>query len=302
MYNNSGRNARVIICVLISVEKTSISISSEQDHKKAGEAYGHQTYQRKNMGNIQKIRDQLDGRIRETMEDRITERVKDSRLMDNFLANEKILDRISRHLEPVEQMNAYYRCAIMEIETKFKVLSEQFSLKYDRNPIETIKSRLKSQESILKKMNRKGVPVSLEAIQREIDDIAGVRVICSFVEDVYMLADCLLKQDDITLLEKKDYIQNPKESGYRSLHLIVEVPIFLQNEKKPMKVEVQIRTLAMDLWASQEHKLRYKKSIPENEEEAISNELAECAQVLAEVDQRMQKLRTKLSETKFRED
>ena len=228
--------------------------------------------------------------------------MKDSRLMDNFLANEKILDRISRHLEPIEQMNAYYRCAIMEIETKFKVLSEQFSLKYDRNPIETIKSRLKSQDSILKKMGRKGIPVTLENMEREIDDIAGVRVICSFVEDVYMLADCLLQQDDITLLEKKDYIRYPKDSGYRSLHLIVQVPIFLQNEKRQMKVEVQIRTLAMDLWASQEHKLRYKKSIPEDEEESISNELAECAQILSSVDTRMQALRTKLSESRFQED
>ena len=254
------------------------------------------------MGNIHKIREQLDGRILETMEDKITERVKDSRLMDNFLANEKILDRISRHLEPIEQMNAYYRCAIMEIETKFKVLSEQFSLKYDRNPIETIKSRLKSQDSILKKMSRKGIPVTLENMEREIDDIAGVRVICSFVEDVYMLADCLLQQDDITLLEKKDYIRHPKDSGYRSLHLIVQVPIFLQNEKRPMKAEVQIRTLAMDLWASQEHKLRYKKSIPEDEEESISNELAECAQILSSVDARMQALRTKLSESRFQED
>ena len=254
------------------------------------------------MGNIQKIREQLDEKIKETMGDRITERVKDSRLMDNFLSNEKFMDRISKHLEPIEQMNAYYRCAIMEIETKFKVLSEQFSLKYDRNPIETIKSRLKSQESILKKMSRKGIPMTLENMEREIDDIAGVRVICSFVEDVYMLADCLLQQDDITLLEKKDYIKNPKDSGYRSLHLIVQVPIFLQNEKRPMKVEVQIRTLAMDLWASQEHKLRYKKSIPENEEESISNELAECAQILSSVDARMQALRTKLSETRFQED
>ena len=262
----------------------------------------HGTYQIMKMGNIQKIREQLDGRILETMEDKITERVKDSRLMDNFLTNEKLLDRISRHLEPIEQMNAYYRCAIMEIETKFRVLSEQFSLKYDRNPIETIKSRLKSQDSILKKMNRKGIPVSLEAMEREIDDIAGVRVICSFVEDVYMLADCLLQQDDITLLEKKDYIKHPKDSGYRSLHLIVQVPIFLQNEKRPMKVEVQIRTLAMDLWASQEHKLRYKKQIPENEEEAISQELAECAQILASVDNRMQNLRAKLSDSRFQED
>ena len=151
-------------------------------------------------------------------------------------------------------------------------------------------------------MGRKGIPVTLENMEREIDDIAGVRVICSFVEDVYMLADCLLQQDDITLLEKKDYIRYPKDSGYRSLHLIVQVPIFLQNEKRQMKVEVQIRTLAMDLWASQEHKLRYKKSIPEDEEESISNELAECAQILSSVDTRMQALRTKLSESRFQED
>lgn len=236
------------------------------------------------------------------MQELIQEKVKEGKLVNNILTNEKIIDHISRRLEPLDRMNAYYRCAIMEIETKFKVLSEQFSLKYDRNPIETIKSRLKSQESILKKMNRKGLPITLEAIEAEIHDIAGVRVICSFVEDVYMLADCLLQQDDIRLIKKKDYIQNPKESGYRSLHLIVEVPIFLQDEKRPMKVEVQIRTLAMDLWASQEHKLRYKKSIPEEEEEAISAELAECAQILSSVDARMQSLRTRLSEFREQED
>ena len=222
--------------------------------------------------------------------------VKQSLLSDEFI------DMMQRNRKPFDLLMSYYQCAIMEIETKFKVLSEQFSLKYDRNPIETIKSRLKSQDSILKKMGRKGIPVTLENMEREIDDIAGVRVICSFVEDVYMLADCLLQQDDITLLEKKDYIRYPKDSGYRSLHLIVQVPIFLQNEKRQMKVEVQIRTLAMDLWASQEHKLRYKKSIPEDEEESISNELAECAQILSSVDTRMQALRTKLSESRFQED
>lgn len=254
----------------------------------------HGTYQIMKMGNIQKIREQLDGRILETMEDKITERVKDSRLMDNFLTNEKLLDRISRRLEPIEQMNAYYRCAIMEIETKFRVLSEQFSLKYDRNPIETIKSRLKSQDSILKKMNRKGIPVSLEAMEREIDDIAGVRVICSFVEDVYMLADCLLQQDDVRLIERKDYIKNPKPGGYRSLHLIIEVPIFLENEKRPMKVEVQLRTIAMDFWASLEHKLRYKKNIPESEAEYLAKELVECASISASLDQRMEAIRDRM--------
>ena len=215
--------------------------------------------------------------------------VKQSLLSDEFI------DMMQRNRKPFDLLMSYYQCAIMEIETKFRVLSEQFSLKYDRNPIETIKSRLKSQDSILKKMNRKGIPVSLEAMEREIDDIAGVRVICSFVEDVYMLADCLLQQDDITLLEKKDYIKHPKDSGYRSLHLIVQVPIFLQNEKRPMKVEVQIRTIAMDFWASLEHQLKYKQEVP-NQQEIVS-QLTDCAERIAEIDRQMYRVRQQIEQS-----
>ena len=120
-------------------------------------------------------------------------------------------------------------------------------------------SRLKSPESIMKKVQKKGLKMTTDDIEKNITDIAGIRVICSFKEDIYKLAKCLLQQDDITLIEKKDYIKNPKESGYRSLHLIVEVPIFLEDEKRAMKVEVQFRTIAMDFWASLEHKMRYKK-------------------------------------------
>lgn len=130
----------------------------------------------------------------------------------------------------------------------------------------------------------------MESVEENIKDIAGVRVICSFPEDIYMLADCLLNQDDIKLIEKKDYIKNPKKSGYRSLHLIIEVPIFLQDEKKSMKVEVQLKTIAMDFWASLEHKLRYKKNIAPEEAEIISKELLECSEISADLDKRMENI------------
>ena len=190
---------------------------------------------------------------------------------------------------PYKELMAYYRCAIMEVETKFKVLNEEFSLQYDRNPIESIKSRIKSMDGIFKKAKKKNIPITMEGIEEGIRDIAGVRVICSFPEDIYMLADCLLKQDDVVLVERKDYIKNPKPSGYRSLHLIIEIPIFLQNEKKMMKVEVQFRTIAMDFWASLEHKLRYKKHI--NNSEEIADKLKHVADVITEMDCEMQDIR-----------
>ena len=187
-----------------------------------------------------------------------------------------------------------YRCAIMEIETKFRVLNERFSLQHDRNPIDSIQSRLKSPDSILDKMLRKKLPFTLEAIENNIFDIAGIRVVCSFVDDIYMLADCLLQQDDITLIERKDYIKNPKKNGYRSLHLIIEVPIFLQNTKKLVYVEVQFRTIAMDFWASLDHQMKYKKDLDESEE--ISEQLRECAEVIAQTDEKMQLIRRKIEE------
>ncbi|WP_195999878.1 GTP pyrophosphokinase family protein [Clostridium sp. 1001271B_151109_B4] len=210
------------------------------------------------------------------------------------IINDGVLDIIHKNMMPMKQLMAYYRCAIMEVETKFKVLNEQFSLQYDRNPIEGIKTRLKSHDGILKKLNKKDLPFTLESIEENIKDIAGVRVICSFPEDIYMLADCLLNQDDINLIEKKDYIKNPKKSGYRSLHLIIEVPIFLQNEKKSMKVEVQLRTIAMDFWASLEHKLRYKKNIAPEEAEIISKELLECSKISSDLDKRMEDIRNRI--------
>ncbi len=226
--------------------------------------------------------------------------IRDQFIKENLLSDE-VLDTLSENIKPFDMEMSYYKCAAMEVETKFRVLDEQFSLEYDCNPIESIKTRIKSVDSILKKIRRKNIPLNIDDIETQIRDIAGVRVICSFIEDIYMLADCFLSQDDITLIEIKDYIKNPKPSGYRSLHLIVEVPIFLHNEKKPMKVEVQIRTLAMDLWASQEHKLRYKKNIPADEEGAISDELADCAQIIASIDQRMETLRTRMKSPEYME-
>ncbi len=217
------------------------------------------------------------------------------------LTSEEMMEFFHKNMFPYRQLMSYYRCAIMEIETKFKVLNEQFSLQYDRNPIETIKSRLKSQESIIEKLRRKRYPFTFQSIEENIKDVAGVRVICSFPADIYLLADCFLNQDDITLIERKDYIENPKESGYRSLHLIVEVPIFLECEKRMMKVEVQLRTIAMDFWASLEHKLRYKKNIPKEEAELLAKELVECASVSAQLDVRMENIKNRIVE-KSREE
>ena len=187
---------------------------------------------------------------------------------------------------------AYYRCAMMQVETKFNVLNEELSLQYDRNPIETIKTRLKTPESIANKLIKKQVPLTAESIEENISDVAGVRVICSFQSDIYMLADALLKQDDITLLKRKDYIAHPKENGYRSLHLIVQIPIYLHDQKKLMRVEVQFRTISMDWWASLEHKIRYKKDVVITPE--IEKELRECAEISDVLDRRMEMIQQKV--------
>ena len=199
-----------------------------------------------------------------------------------------IQDQTSEFSKPM----TYYKCAIMEIETKFHVLNEEFSLEHDRNPISSIKSRLKSPGSILEKLQRRGFENSLRSIEENLNDIAGVRVICSFPADVYALAESFLKQDDITLVTKKDYIAHPKPNGYRSLHMIVEIPIFLAHEKKSMKVELQLRTIAMDFWASLEHQLRYKKETEFTDE--MADELYQCAKISAKLDERMDNLRRRV--------
>ena len=216
-----------------------------------------------------------------------------SKIIGELMATD-IVDFIRQNTLPYQRLMTYYKCAMMEIETKFKVLDEQFSLQHDRNPIEGIKTRLKSPESLAGKLKRKGLPMTISAIEENIYDVAGIRIICSFPEDIYTLADCLLKQDDIRLIEKKDYIKNPKKSGYRSLHLIVEVPIFLENEKRLVKTEVQLRTIAMDFWASLDHKLQYKKDIAPEEAAEISRSLAECAETIAALDEKMEKIKNRI--------
>lgn len=209
-------------------------------------------------------------------------------LPDVKLQKNEIKTLMQNYAMPYRELMSYYRCAMMEVETKFNVLNEELSLQYDRNPIETIKTRLKSPESILEKLHRKNHPVTVDSIEQNLNDIAGVRVICAFPSDIYQLEEAFLKQDDIRLVECKDYIANPKSNGYRSLHLIVEIPIFLHDHKRLMRVEVQFRTISMDWWASLEHKIRYKKGLQESDH--VDQELFECAKMSAELDSRMEKL------------
>ena len=191
-----------------------------------------------------------------------------------------------------QELMMMYSCAIREMRTKLEVLNDELSVHHQRNPIEFITSRVKKPLSIVEKLHRYGVPVSVESVEKNLNDVAGVRVICSFIDDIYTVADMLLRQDDITLIKKKDYIEHPKDNGYRSLHLIIEIPVFFSNQKKNMRVEVQIRTIAMDFWASLEHQLSYKKDVPHSEE--IGAELKECAEVISHTDQRMQEIREKI--------
>ena len=207
------------------------------------------------------------------------------------LNTEESREWIREQSRPFRELMSYYRCALMEVETKFRVLNEELSLEGEANPIDAIESRLKTPESILEKVDRKGIDFSVEAIEEHIDDIAGIRVICSFESDVYLIAESLLRQTDVQLIERIDYIANPKPSGYRSLHLVIAIPIFLYDEKKIMKVEVQLRTMAMDMWASLEHKIAYKKTQP-SDPEAMRHNLLECAKLSARIDKLMAEARS----------
>lgn len=218
----------------------------------------------------------------------------------NEIRNTAARELIARKSEIMEQTRPFaelmmrYKCAMLEVKTKFDVLNTQLSLENDRNPFESINCRIKTVASIIEKLDRKGFELSPESIEKNLNDVAGIRVICSFLDDIYLLADRLCSQDDIRLIERKDYIKNPKPNGYRSLHLIVEIPIFLMDEKKFMRVEVQFRTIAMDFWASLEHKLKYKKNI-ETDLEKISAELKTCAEEISRLDSKMQQIHNKIN-------
>lgn len=208
------------------------------------------------------------------------------------LASAELAKKMLETAVDYKELRMMYACAIKEVQTKFEVLNTEFNIRYQRNPISSIHTRLKSSASIVEKMLRKDIPFSLENLEDQVRDMAGIRIICSYVDDIYALADALTRQDDITLIEKKDYIANPKPNGYRSLHLIVSVPVFFSQQKREMKVEVQIRTIAMDFWASLEHQMKYKRDIPD--QQYIVGRLRDCAETIADIDLQMLDIRQQL--------
>jgi len=195
-------------------------------------------------------------------------------------------DKVEEKIEEMNETLLIYRSAIKEVKTKLDILDDELKIRRKRNPIEYMKSRVKTPGSIMDKLKRRGFEMSIESAKENLNDIAGIRVICSFVGDIYDISKMLTRQDDIKLIEEKDYIKNPKPNGYRSLHLVVEVPIFFSDHEALVKVEVQIRTIAMDFWASLEHKLYYKTS--GQSPIHITNDLKECADLIASTDMRMQ--------------
>lgn len=191
-----------------------------------------------------------------------------------------------------KEMRMRYSCAIKEVRTKFDVLNSEFNVRYQRNPITSINSRLKSSASIMEKLNRKGLSFTIENVEENLYDVAGIRVVCSYVDDIYVLAEALAQQDDITVIRRKDYIRNPKPNGYRSYHMIVSVPVFFSDQTREMAVEVQIRTIAMDFWASLEHQLKYKQEVPNQAE--IVKSLTACAEQIAVIDEQMWQVRQQI--------
>lgn len=200
--------------------------------------------------------------------------------------------KLSEDIESWETMMFLYNSAIKEVGTKLEILNDEFQYVHQYNPIEYIKSRVKSPESICKKLKRYGKEVSIENMVSYVHDIAGIRIVCSFTSDIYRIADMIGRQNDLTVVSLKDYIRHPKESGYKSYHMLVTVPIFLSDRVVNTSVEIQIRTMAMDFWASLEHKMKYKKHI--DKAESISNELFYCAELIAQLDGRMQQIREKI--------
>lgn len=212
------------------------------------------------------------------------------KLVQEIMTTEQPIEFKNR-IELYQEIMMMYNCAIKEVVTKFEILNDELRVRYHRSPIEFIQSRVKEPQSIIEKINRKGYDPDIESLDH-ICDIAGVRIICSFIDDIYEVVEMFLRQDDITLIKAKDYIIQPKENGYRSYHMIVEVPVFFSEMKKPLKVEVQIRTIAMDFWASLEHKLKYKKCL--SNENELTARLRNSASAIAELDLEMQGIREEI--------
>ncbi len=208
------------------------------------------------------------------------------------------MDNINYNAEGVDSWKniiLHYNSALKEVGTKLEILNDEFQHIHKYNPIEHIKSRIKTAESIVNKLKRRGYESTIENMVKYVNDIAGIRVICSFTSDIYRIADMLAKQSDIRVLSIKDYIRNPKESGYKSYHMIVSVPIFLSYGSQETRVEIQIRTVAMDFWASLEHKINYKyeAEVPEH----IKRELLECAEMVSDLDAKMMSLNEEIKDS-----
>ena len=208
------------------------------------------------------------------------------------MADEKRMQQMSAEFQKMVDdffaIQCRYSAAMREVQTKLEILDDEFQMKHRRNPIHHMQSRLKSIQSMMEKLQRKQYAVSMQSAVENLNDIAGIRVVCSYVQDVYTVARLLTSQDDIRLVEMRDYIRSPKPNGYRSLHLIVEIPVFLQAGRTMVPVEVQIRTIAMDFWASLEHDLRYKARgcVPQD----ISDELQQVSEDIANLDRKMQSI------------
>ncbi|PKK87446.1 MAG: (p)ppGpp synthetase [Tenericutes bacterium HGW-Tenericutes-8] len=190
-------------------------------------------------------------------------------------------------------MMAYY-AAMREVQTKFEILNDELNIMYLRNPIEFIKVRIKKSQSVLDKLSRYGLEKTLDNL-KHINDIAGVRIVCTYVDDIYEIANMFVRQDDITLIQIKDYIKKPKENGYRSLHLTIEIPVYFSDSKRKLRVEVQIRTIAMDFWASLEHDMKYKREVEINP--SLKEDLKACAEIIADTDIKMQKIKNELDKS-----
>lgn len=214
----------------------------------------------------------------------------DEQLMVPEIVNKEQFMKFVENSSKFEELMMMYRCAIREVQTKLEILNDEFKTKRQRNPIDSIRSRIKTPMSIYEKLRRRDYPISIQSIADNLNDVAGIRVVCPFISDIYDVAKMLISQDDIEVMEVKDYIKNPKPNGYRSLHYVVIIPIFLSSGKEYMKVEVQIRTIAMNFWASLEHQMHYKQ-FENNEMPEIVNQLTDCAESIYRTDVRMQEIR-----------
>ena len=221
------------------------------------------------------------------------------RMVDKEMINGENGKMLRNDPYEIRLMQNLYDAAVKQLSLKFEILNNEFKVLYARNPIHHIEGRVKAIESMVAKLRKKGLPPTIEAARESINDIAGVRVVCSYIDDVYRVAEMVERQTDIEIIKRQDYIRTPNYNGYRSLHLDIRMPVYLSDRTEHVTAEIQIRTIAMDFWASLEHKVRYKKNVPADETERLAQELSECAQISADLDQRMQNIRTRLADAEL---